>query len=70
MIPEDPAAASGSAAASRITSVVAYSKGFACAGGIGTVHLFEKTDEKDFFRKTRIIKVKNGVVKKVFGVIG
>uniref|UniRef100_H2ZKC6 Cilia- and flagella-associated protein 57 n=1 Tax=Ciona savignyi TaxID=51511 RepID=H2ZKC6_CIOSA len=42
---------------SQITSVVAYSKGFACAAGAGMVHLYEKTDEKDFYRKTRIVKV-------------
>ena len=40
-----------------ITAIVAYSKGFACACGPGTVHLFEKTDEKDFFKKAREIKV-------------
>ena len=41
----------------QITAIVAYSKGFACACGPGTVHLFEKTDEKDFFKKAREIKV-------------
>ena len=41
----------------QITSIVAYSKGFACACGPGTVHLFEKTDDKDFFKKAREIKV-------------
>ncbi|KAL5016238.1 hypothetical protein ScPMuIL_005827 [Solemya velum] len=40
-----------------ITAVVAYSKGFACACGPGTVHLFEKTDDKDFFKKAREIKI-------------
>lgn len=58
MIPEDAVSASGSGlTAAQITSVVAHSKGFACAGGAGTVHLFEKTDEKDFYRKARIVKV-------------
>lgn len=42
-----------------ITAIVAYSKGFACACGPGTVHLFEKTDDKDFFRKSREIKVQS-----------
>ena len=41
----------------QITSLVAYSKGFACACGPGTVWLYEKTDDKDFFKKTREIKV-------------
>ncbi|XP_078485320.1 cilia- and flagella-associated protein 57 [Ciona intestinalis] len=58
MIPEDTMSSSGSGlGACQITSVVAHSKGFACAGGAGTVHLFEKTDEKDFYRKTRIVKI-------------
>ncbi len=43
----------------QITSIVAYSKGFACACGLGTVHLYEKTDDKDFFKKAREIRVRN-----------
>uniref|UniRef100_H2ZKC8 Cilia- and flagella-associated protein 57 n=1 Tax=Ciona savignyi TaxID=51511 RepID=H2ZKC8_CIOSA len=58
MIPEDTMSLTGSGlGSSQITSVVAYSKGFACAAGAGMVHLYEKTDEKDFYRKTRIVKV-------------
>ncbi|KAJ8306471.1 hypothetical protein KUTeg_017016 [Tegillarca granosa] len=41
----------------QVTAIVSYSKGFACACGPGTVHLFEKTDDKDFFKKTREIKI-------------
>ena len=41
----------------RITALVAYSKGFACTCGTGTVHIYEKTDDKDFFKKAREIKV-------------
>ena len=41
----------------RVTSIAAFSKGFVCSGGAGFVHLFEKTDEKDAFKKTREIKV-------------
>lgn len=41
----------------QITAIVAYSKGFACACGPGTAYLFEKTDEKDFFKKAREIKI-------------
>ncbi|XP_025110126.1 cilia- and flagella-associated protein 57-like [Pomacea canaliculata] len=41
----------------QITAIVSYSKGFACACGPGTVFLFEKTDDKDFFKKTREVKI-------------
>ncbi|XP_019645355.1 PREDICTED: cilia- and flagella-associated protein 57-like [Branchiostoma belcheri] len=42
----------------QITAVAAYSKGFACAGGAGTVHIYEKTeDAKDFYKKTREIRI-------------
>lgn len=41
----------------QVTAIVAYSKGFACACGPGTVHLYEKTDDKEYFKKTREIKV-------------
>ncbi|XP_052776281.1 cilia- and flagella-associated protein 57-like isoform X2 [Mya arenaria] len=41
----------------QITAIVAYSKGFACACGPGVVHLFEKTDDKDFFKKAREIRI-------------
>ena len=50
---EHPAVTSGP---SSITAVVAFSKGFACACGQSLVHLFEKSDEKDY-RKTREIQV-------------
>ncbi|XP_072543115.1 cilia- and flagella-associated protein 57 isoform X2 [Salminus brasiliensis] len=42
---------------SRVTAITAYSKGFACSAGPGTVCLFEKTEEKDGYRKTREIKI-------------
>jgi len=50
---EQPAVSSGP---SPITAVVAFSKGFACASGQSVVHLFEKSEEKDY-RKTREIQV-------------
>ena len=40
-----------------VGAIVAYSKGFACSGGKGIVHLYEKTEDKDFYKKTREIKV-------------
>ncbi len=42
----------------RIAALVAYSKGFACACGSGVVFLYEKTDDKDTFKKTREIRVR------------
>ncbi|CAL1538634.1 unnamed protein product [Lymnaea stagnalis] len=39
------------------TAIVSYSKGFACAFGYGTVFLFEKTEDKDFFKKSREITI-------------
>ena len=48
---------SGIATIPQVTAIVAYSKGFACACGPGTVHLYEKTDDKDLFKKSKQIKV-------------
>ncbi|GFR57789.1 cilia- and flagella-associated protein 57-like [Elysia marginata] len=41
----------------QVTSLVSYSKGFACSFGLGTVYLFEKTDDKDYFKKAREIMI-------------
>ena len=41
----------------KITAIAAFSKGFACASGVGTVHLFEKGEDKDFYKKIRVVKV-------------
>ncbi|KAG7229689.1 hypothetical protein INR49_012736, partial [Caranx melampygus] len=41
---------------SCITSILSYSKGFACSVGPGTVCLFEKTEE-DSYRKSREIQI-------------
>ena len=41
----------------QVTCVIAFSKGFICSGGAGTVHLFEKTDDKDIYKKAREIKI-------------
>ncbi|XP_013398082.1 cilia- and flagella-associated protein 57 [Lingula anatina] len=41
----------------EITAIVAYSKGFACSVGPGTVFLYEKTDDKEYFKKAREIKI-------------
>uniref|UniRef100_W5MH82 Cilia- and flagella-associated protein 57 n=1 Tax=Lepisosteus oculatus TaxID=7918 RepID=W5MH82_LEPOC len=41
----------------HVSAITAYSKGFACAAGPGTVCLFEKTDEKDTYKRTREIRI-------------
>uniref|UniRef100_A0A3B1KA86 Cilia and flagella associated protein 57 n=1 Tax=Astyanax mexicanus TaxID=7994 RepID=A0A3B1KA86_ASTMX len=41
----------------RVTAISPYSKGFACSAGPGTVCLFEKTEEKDSYKKNREIKI-------------
>ncbi|KAJ8011195.1 hypothetical protein DPEC_G00055650 [Dallia pectoralis] len=41
----------------RVTAITSYSKGFVCSAGPGTVCLFEKTEEKDNYRKTREIRI-------------
>ncbi|XP_058487898.1 cilia- and flagella-associated protein 57 [Solea solea] len=42
--------------ASPITAILSYSKGFVCSVGLGTVCLFEKTEE-DSYRRSREIKI-------------
>uniref|UniRef100_H2ZYU7 Cilia and flagella associated protein 57 n=1 Tax=Latimeria chalumnae TaxID=7897 RepID=H2ZYU7_LATCH len=41
----------------RVTAIVSYSKGFACSAGPGTVYLYEKTEEKDSYRRGREIRI-------------
>ncbi|GAA6077674.1 cilia- and flagella-associated protein 57 isoform X1 [Tachysurus ichikawai] len=41
----------------RVTVIKAYSKGFACSAGPGTVCLFEKTEEKNNYRQIREIRI-------------
>ena len=40
-----------------ITAIAAYSKGFAMALGRGLVYVFDRTEDKSYFRKSREIKV-------------
>ena len=40
-----------------IECIVSYSKGFICSGGSGTLHIFEKTDDKYVYRKTRTVSI-------------
>lgn len=37
--------------------IATYSKGFICSGGSGTLHIFEKTDDKYIYRKARSVSV-------------
>lgn len=39
-----------------VTAILCYGKGFACACGLGTVHLFERSDE-DYFHPLRSVTV-------------
>nr|XP_013218266.3 cilia- and flagella-associated protein 57 isoform X1 [Ictidomys tridecemlineatus] len=41
----------------RVFAIAAYSKGFACSAGPGRVLLFEKIEEKDFYRESREIRI-------------
>ncbi|XP_028832352.1 cilia- and flagella-associated protein 57 isoform X2 [Denticeps clupeoides] len=41
----------------RVSAIVGYSKGFACSAGPGTVCLFEKTEERDAYHKTKEIRI-------------
>eukprot|EP01137_Pigoraptor_chileana_P030193 Opistho-2@16440 len=40
-----------------IECIVPYSKGFACSGDGGVVHLYDRSDDKDFYRKTKEIAI-------------
>ncbi|XP_013975095.1 cilia- and flagella-associated protein 57 isoform X12 [Canis lupus familiaris] len=40
----------------QVFAIAAYSKGFACSAGPGRVLLFEKMEEKDFYRESREIR--------------
>nr|XP_016848705.1 PREDICTED: cilia- and flagella-associated protein 57 [Anolis carolinensis] len=41
----------------RVSAVAAYSKGFACAAGLGVVLLFERSDEKEGYKECREIRI-------------
>ncbi|XP_019854181.1 PREDICTED: cilia- and flagella-associated protein 57 [Amphimedon queenslandica] len=40
-----------------VYSLLSYTKGFMCTSGSGTVHLFEKTEEKNNFKKVRSVSI-------------
>uniref|UniRef100_UPI00398EDE99 cilia- and flagella-associated protein 57 n=1 Tax=Pristiophorus japonicus TaxID=55135 RepID=UPI00398EDE99 len=41
----------------KITALAIYSKGFMCSAGPAVVFMFEKGEEKDTFKKTKVIKI-------------
>ncbi|XP_026966553.1 LOW QUALITY PROTEIN: cilia- and flagella-associated protein 57 [Sagmatias obliquidens] len=41
----------------QVSAIAAYSKGFACSAGPGRVLLFEKIEEKEFYRESREIRI-------------
>ncbi|XP_017656671.1 cilia- and flagella-associated protein 57 isoform X2 [Nannospalax galili] len=41
----------------QVFAIAAYSKGFACSAGKGRVLLFEKVEDKDFYRESREIRI-------------
>ncbi|XP_054547102.1 cilia- and flagella-associated protein 57 isoform X3 [Talpa occidentalis] len=41
----------------QVFALASYSKGFACSAGPGRVLLFEKMDDKDFYRESREIRI-------------
>ncbi|TRY85109.1 hypothetical protein DNTS_023049 [Danionella cerebrum] len=44
----------------QISSIVAYSNGFACSAGPGTVCLFERTENEEHYRRSKDIEVPPG----------
>lgn len=40
-----------------IETIVPYSRGFVCGGGGGMLHLFEKTEDKEYYRKVKSVKI-------------
>ncbi|XP_072430665.1 cilia- and flagella-associated protein 57 isoform X1 [Chiloscyllium punctatum] len=41
----------------KVTAITIYSKGFICSAGPGVVYMFERGEEKDTFKKTRVIRI-------------
>ena len=43
----------------KVECILSYSKGFICAGGVGLLHLFEKSDDVREHYKRKVVKVNN-----------
>lgn len=52
-----------------IDSLIAYSKGFICGGDMGLVTIFERSEDKELYRKMRTLKVE-GEKKETDGIGG
>lgn len=46
-----------------IDSIVSYSKGFVCGADGGMVYVFEKTDDKDYYKQTKTFRIENNLSK-------
>ena len=40
-----------------VLCIAKYSKGFLCSAGNGIVYMYEKTDEREFYKKAREIRI-------------
>jgi len=52
-----PEVASSYSINTAVNSILTYSKGFICSSGHGVAHIFEKTEEKQLYKKTKEIKI-------------
>ncbi|XP_066926478.1 cilia- and flagella-associated protein 57-like [Clytia hemisphaerica] len=43
--------------ATSVPFIAAYSKGFVCSGGLGAIYVYEKTEEKEMFKKIKEIRI-------------
>ena len=48
---------------SSIDSIVAYSKGFVCGSDGGLIYVFEKSDDKDYYKKVKCLRIEKNAVK-------
>eukprot|EP00002_Diphylleia_rotans_P000166 TRINITY_DN1008_c0_g1_i4.p1 TRINITY_DN1008_c0_g1~~TRINITY_DN1008_c0_g1_i4.p1 ORF type:complete len:1179 (-),score=303.89 TRINITY_DN1008_c0_g1_i4:414-3950(-) len=54
---------SPSSEGASIESILCFSKGFICAGDGGSLAIYEKSDDKEYYRKAKQIKVENNTSK-------
>ena len=40
-----------------VFAILPYSKGFICSSGSGTIHIFEKTEDKNLYKNTRPVSI-------------
>ena len=43
--------------ATPVFAILPYSKGFICSSGPGTIHIFEKTEDRNTFKKVRPVSI-------------